>query len=134
MHVEGSCHCGAVRFEAEVLPERVGICHCTDCQVFSSSAFRTSAFVPGDDFRLLAGSPNCYEKTAESGTTRELWFCGQCGTHLWGRAGAADRPTYSVRVGVLAQRAELPPVAQVWCRSALPWLATVTSLRRIETQ
>jgi hypothetical protein len=133
MQVDGSCFCGDIRFEAEVAKERVGICHCTDCQTFSGSAFRTSVFVPGGDLRLLAGTPSLYEKTSERGSPRQLAFCGRCGTHLWGAAGGDAPPFYSVRVGVLAQRAELPPVVQVWCRSALPWLPALPG-RRVETQ
>ena len=64
MHVDGSCHCGSIRFEAEIDPKRVGICHCTDCQTFSGSAFRIGVMVPGDAFRLLDGTPAIYEKTA----------------------------------------------------------------------
>jgi hypothetical protein len=134
MHVDGSCFCGAVLFEAEVDPKRVGICHCTDCQIFSSSAFRTSVFVMGDDFELVEGSPAIYEKVAESGAPRGLAFCASCGTHLYGTS-LGDGPTfYSVRVGTLAQRTELRPAAQVWCRSELPWLEDLAAIRRIETQ
>lgn len=31
MRVTGACQCGAIRYEAEVDPQAVGICHCTDC-------------------------------------------------------------------------------------------------------
>ena len=34
MNVTGSCHCGEIQFEATIDPKRVGICHCTDCQIF----------------------------------------------------------------------------------------------------
>lgn len=134
MRVDGSCHCGAIRFEAEIDPKRVGVCHCTDCQTFSSSAFRTGVFVKEDDFRLLEGPPAIYEKVSESGAKRQLAFCARCGTHVYGMTVGAERTFYSVRVGTLAQRAELPPVAQVWCRSELPWLADLASVPRIETQ
>ena len=33
MKVHGSCHCGQITYEADVDPERVGLCNCTDCQV-----------------------------------------------------------------------------------------------------
>ncbi len=35
MNIEGGCHCGALRYEAQIDPEGVGICHCTDCQTLS---------------------------------------------------------------------------------------------------
>ena len=134
MHVDGNCHCGAIRYEAEIDPKRVGICHCSDCQTFSGSAFRTGVLVGEDDFRLLEGTPAIYEKIAESGSIRRLAFCAACGTHVYG-ISASDGPTsYSVRVGTLAQREDLAPVAQVWARSSVGWLETIPNLRRIETQ
>ena len=134
MRVDGSCHCGAVQYEAELDPARVGICHCTDCQQFSSSAFRTSALVGPEAFRLLSGSPTLYEKISENGSRRSLAFCGQCGTHLYGTTPGAAASFYSVRVGTLAQRAELAPRLQVWCRSELPWLTNLADVRRIPEQ
>ena len=134
MHVDGSCYCGAIRFAAEIDPKRVGICHCTDCQTFSSSAFRASVLVMGEDFELLKGAPVVFEKTAESGAVRHLSFCGHCGTHLYGATIGGERTFYSVRVGTLAQRAELAPAVQLWCRSELPWLADLAEVPRIETQ
>lgn len=31
LKIDGACHCGNITFEAEVDPEKVLICHCTDC-------------------------------------------------------------------------------------------------------
>ena len=28
LHVDGSCHCGQIKFEAEVDPSKVVVCHC----------------------------------------------------------------------------------------------------------
>jgi len=134
MHVDGSCHCGALRYEAEVDPKRVVVCHCTDCQTISGSPFRTSVLVASGDFKMLAGTPTFYAKTAESGNPRLLAFCPTCGTQLYGTS-PGDAPThYSVRVGTMAQRAELGPVAQVWCRSALGWLDELAGVPRVEAQ
>jgi hypothetical protein len=35
MKVEGSCHYGQITFEAEINPDAVRICHCTDCQTLT---------------------------------------------------------------------------------------------------
>jgi hypothetical protein len=32
MKVDGRCHCGFITFAAEIVPEKVWLCHCTDCQ------------------------------------------------------------------------------------------------------
>ena len=35
MKVDGACHCGELAYEAEIDPERIGVCHCVDCQILS---------------------------------------------------------------------------------------------------
>jgi hypothetical protein len=138
MQTHGACHCGAIRFKAKVDPGRVVICHCADCQVFSGAPFRTSVLVAGDAFELTQGTPAIYEKRAESGALRQLAFCRECGTHVYGttpgNGASTSTSTFSVRVGVLAERSALLPVAQVWCRSAVPWLGELATIRRIDQQ
>jgi hypothetical protein len=79
MKVDGGCHCGNIRYEAEVDPATVVICHCTDCQTLSGSAFRTVVPTKEGSFRLLSGVPKVYVKTGESGNRREQTFCPNCG-------------------------------------------------------
>jgi hypothetical protein len=40
----------------------------------------------------------------------------------------------SLRVGSLAQRAELAPVAGVWCRSRRDWLDGLADMPGLDTQ
>ncbi|MCD7060841.1 GFA family protein [Pelagibacterium xiamenense] len=122
MKVEGSCHCGAVTFQAEIDPERVRICHCSDCQTLSGTAFRVVAPTPEADFHLISGEPTLYVKTAESGARRIQAFCGACGTPLYATAAEGEARTFGIRVGALKQRGELHPKRQFWHRSRLPWL------------
>jgi hypothetical protein len=42
MIVTGHCYCGRISFEAEIEPNKVRVCLCTDCQTLSGSAFRTN--------------------------------------------------------------------------------------------
>ncbi len=57
MQVQGACHCGQITFEADLDPEKVSLCNCSDCQVLSGSAYRVSVPVPASSFRLLTGTP-----------------------------------------------------------------------------
>jgi|SRR5450631_1082151 hypothetical protein len=120
MKVEGRCHCGQITYEAIVDPEKVTICHCTDCQTLTGSAYRASVQVPKEAFFLRTGQPKVYVKTADSGTKRVQAFCPDCGAPVYSSA-ISDPPTYSLRVGCLQQRAELRPSKQIWCDSALDW-------------
>ncbi len=121
MKVHGSCHCGAIRFEADADPAKAGICHCSDCQSLTGSAFSLFVQVPKEGFRLTSGEPKVYVKTAQSGNRRAQAFCADCGSRLWA-AAEKDSPIYNLRIGTLHERAELRPHSQLWCRSALPWI------------
>ena len=133
MKIDGGCHCGAIAYEAEIDPEKVSLCHCTDCQTGSGSAFRTNVQCERDTFKLLAGEPKIYVKTAESGNKRAQGFCGECGTPLFSTT-VDDRRVYVLRVGSIRQRTSLSPKSQGWCRSAQPWAMAIGALPRFEKQ
>jgi hypothetical protein len=125
MHINGSCHCGAISFEAEIDPARVMVCHCTDCQVLSGSAFRMAVAAPIGGFSLR-GTPKSYVKVAQSGNRRAQVFCPECGTPLYA-ADPENATSVMIRLGCVEQRAELKPAVQIWQHSALPWLADLAS-------
>jgi hypothetical protein len=127
--IDGACHCGSITYEAEIDPEKVGVCHCTDCQTLAGSAFVAFVPVPREKFRLR-GEPRIYVKTAESGNRRAQAFCPQCGTRLYA-AAEKDAPVFNIRVGTVRQRAQLTPKLQLWCRSALPWVHDLGSVRQL---
>jgi len=132
MRVNGACHCGAIRYEADVDPGHVGVCHCSDCQVLSGSAFRVTVPATLGSFRLLAGEPRIYTKTAESGRQRQQAFCEVCGSQLYAVSPGPEPRVYSLRVGTLAQRAQLAPQLQSWTRSRLPWADQIAALPGVE--
>lgn len=134
MKVHGACHCGGITYEAEIDPAQVGVCHCTDCQVLTGSAYRVSVPVTREHFRLLRGQPRTYVKTADSGNRRRHSFCGDCGSPVHAAADVDDPPSYTLRVGCLEERAALPPRRQKWCRSALPWVEQIGDLPGTEGQ
>jgi hypothetical protein len=123
MKIDGHCHCGKVTFTAEVDSNRLRICHCTDCQRLSGSAFRANVSAPASHF-VLNGAVTSYVKTAESGNQRRHAFCGTCGTPIY--ACAATNPqSYSLRIGTIRQRDAFSPKQQIWRRSAFPWVDTL---------
>jgi hypothetical protein len=134
MKVAGRCHCGQISFEAEIDPAQVRICHCTDCQTLTGTAFRTNVSSLPGTFVLRSGTPKTYIKTAESGNKRAHGFCPDCGTPLYSTAPGANPASYGLRVGALDRRAELRPTKQGWCRSALPWSMDITGVERFERQ
>ena len=135
MKIDGACSCGNIRIEGEADPNTVSVCHCTDCQTASGSAFRVSVPVKGDAFKV-SGKPTIYIKTtAESGNPRAQAFCPICGASLYSTTpGEGQQAMYIVRVGILQQRDQLEPKRQIWWRSARPWVTGLDGIRKIEKQ
>jgi len=104
MKINGACHCGEIAYEAELNLDKVGICHCSDCQALSASAFRTIAIVAGDTFKLLRGTPMYYVKIGNSGNPRIQAFYGNCGSGLYATDVGDGPKNYNIRVGTVQQR------------------------------
>ncbi|HUA80156.1 MAG TPA: GFA family protein [Dyella sp.] len=75
MWYQGSCHCGAVKFEVEA-PETIACeeCNCSICAKFGY----LHLIVPASRFRLLQGESSLTEYTFNTGTAKHL-FCKVCG-------------------------------------------------------
>lgn len=135
MKIDGRCHCGSIAYEAEIDPENVRICHCTDCQRLSGTAFRVSVGTPEEKFTLLSGAPKTYVKTGESGARRAQVFCPDCGSQIYATAADGDGlRVFNLRTGTIDQRGELKPRSQIWKRSAQAWIGEIDSLPAREMQ
>ena len=128
MKIDGGCHCGFIAFEAEADPEKVLICHCSDCQTLSGAPYRAILFVEEKDFKLTGGQPKVYVKTADSGRRREQTFCPDCGSPLYAATEGAEDRTLGLRVGAIRQRDQLPPKHQYFCDSAQDWVQDISHL------
>ena len=134
MKIDGGCHCGHITYEAEIDPEKILVCHCTDCQTMSGSAFRSIAFTREGTFKLLSGELKIYVKTAESGSKRPQSFCPECGTPIYATSNDAEPKTFGLRVGTISQRDTLAPKFQVWARSEQNWVDSLGAVRKVEKQ
>ena len=124
MRISGECFCGAIGYDAELDENRVGICHCRDCQIFSGSAFRMSSVVASGDFRFTRGEPKCFDKQADSGAIRRLAFCGECGTHLCSLPVDGDSASsfVSIRLSTAREFPNMKPASEIFCDSRVSWL------------
>ena len=134
MKIDGGCYCGYITYEAEAELDKARICHCTDCQTMTGSAFRTVLIVPGATFKLLSGQPTIFIKTADSGNKREQGFCPKCGTPLFSRMPDGAPGPYVLRLGSVRQRNQFVPQSQIWNRSRQAWLKDLESVPKVEMQ
>ena len=128
----GQCLCGAVRFRVSAEPLTVYVCHCTDCQRRTGSAFALSMVVRRSSLEVTQGDPGAYSALLPDGRTKSGRMCSGCGTRLWGEP--ANQAVVVVQPGTLEQPTRLKPIAHQWTRSAQPWIVFPADVVLFETQ
>ena len=123
-HLSGGCQCGAIRYRIAGEPSMLYACHCSDCRKQSASAFGLSLMVDPAQLEFTAGRERLrsWDTRGDDGEIKRCTFCPDCGTRIY--HGAEDpAAAISIKAGSLDDAGGLEPVAHIWLRSALPWVA-----------
>jgi hypothetical protein len=94
--LQGSCHCGAVRFEVRTPLEPASRCNCSLCR--RKGALMSPAF-PEADLHILSGEENltCYQFNSR---VARHYFCKHCGIYTF-HAALTARGKFRVNIGCL---------------------------------
>ncbi|WP_460156731.1 GFA family protein [Pseudomonas sp. S2_H10] len=120
--IDGGCLCGCVKYSSHVAPLTTAVCHCTDCQKQSGSAFSINLLLPAEGFVVAGETLASYEKPGGSGHPVRRFFCNACGSALYSEI-AAMPGVLAIKAGTLSNAAQAQPGMHLWCASALPWVA-----------
>ncbi len=118
--ITGGCQCGTIRYRVMSAPIVVYLCHCSDCQRQTSSAFGMSVWFDRQSFSLQTGKLSFWSAITDRGNSKLCAFCPNCGSRIY---HAADHQSeiISVKGGSLDEAKNLNPVAHIWCKSAQAW-------------
>lgn len=87
MHLEGSCHCGAVRFQVEApAPYPFNLCYCSICRKTAGGGGFAINLGGRADTLTVHGAEHVNTYHARLGSGRspaERRFCRHCGSGLW---------------------------------------------------
>jgi hypothetical protein len=121
--LEGGCQCGAVRYryEGEVL--NIFVCHCTDCQKQSGSAFGMGLWLYESELRRLSGKLRTWVRRLPSNQDMLCEFCETCGTRVF-HTSESNRAAgiISIKPGTLDDTSWLEPFTHIWTTRAQPWV------------
>lgn len=81
----GSCHCGAVRYEASVDLDHTISCNCSRCGRLGSIL----AFTPAENFNLISGEDTLTDYLFNKHVIHHL-FCRACGIESFARGTKPD--------------------------------------------
>ncbi len=115
--VKGSCLCGAIEYEVELVADKVYNCHCTLCRKSHGAAFATQAFAKADTLSFTKGEELLSEYQGRRGIRA---FCSKCGSKLMNYT--PDKSQYlSVALACVDSDIDLKPVADCFVGSKANW-------------
>jgi hypothetical protein len=115
----GSCLCGKVRITVKGEPNRIGICHCTDCRQESGSAFTFYGVWPASQF----------ESQGETAEYSGRCFCPQCGSRMF----SADETEAEIKLGILDDAPTgFSPTYELWIKRRENWLRPVEGAEQFD--
>lgn len=107
-NLTGGCLCGQVRFRATGAPDRVGICHCTDCRKHHGALFYAAAVYAQDKVAV----------TGETAQYEGRHFCPTCGGSVFARSGRE----IELHLGALDDPNHVTPGYELWTERRVAWL------------
>ena len=125
---QGSCLCGAVRFEVQGDFERFYLCHCSRCRKDTGSAHAANLFGPAVALTWLAGQQNVTTYTVP-GARHAKAFCATCGSAMPRPMGAG----FVVPAGSLDSALVMRPTAHIFVASRAAWDHELETVERHDT-
>ena len=111
----GGCLCGQVRFSAVGPPDRVGLCHCLDCQKHHGAPFYAAAVFPRAAVSVT-GETKAYEGRH---------FCPICGSSVFAETG----DEVELHLGAMDDATAFVPSYELWTERRATWLPAFPGLR-----
>jgi hypothetical protein len=124
---QGSCLCGAIRYQVTTPLKAATHCHCKKCQKGHGAAFASYASAPRTAVNIHAAADALRGYESSPGVTRQ--FCSQCGSSLfWSDANGAYPGWISIALGTLDTPFSASEQTHSCVESKVDWLSALQSI------
>lgn len=114
--INGSCLCGAVKYEISGKVGDIVHCHCNTCRKAHGSAFSSVAAVQDRDFHLLSSDSL---KSYQSSPGKHRFFCSNCGSQVYAKRETASHIV--LRLGSVDSTLNSPEKEHIWVSDKANW-------------
>lgn len=118
---KGRCQCGKHRYRVAGETVALFVCHCSECQRQSSSAFGMALCLRNFTTETTGENLGVWARKTPLGQKLVGEYCESCGTRLFHRM-AGQTEVMSIKPGTLETTRKLQPVAHIWTSSAQSWM------------
>jgi hypothetical protein len=121
--LNGSCYCGAVRYEVRDEFVYAANCHCSNCRAATGSAFKPFAGIQREKLQVTHGEASLQVfGEADLNDTR----CAECGSFLY--SVVRDGAWVHVAMGSLVDDPGIRPTEHIFVGSKAPWFEITDDL------
>jgi hypothetical protein len=117
--LQGSCLCGAVKYEVTGEAKRFFHCHCSRCRKATGTGHASNLFLQPGELRWLQGEEQVRSFKPPEAKRFTNQFCATCGSRLPRQAPGTD--VVLVPAGSLDDEAPIKPQARIFSGSRAGW-------------
>jgi hypothetical protein len=125
--IEGSCQCGAVKFQVSGAFDAFFLCHCGRCRKDTGSAHAANLFSSTAAIQWLSGEERI-KRYQVPGTRHEKSFCLECGSAL----PRVEEALLVVPAGSLDSAIDMRPDAHICVASRAEWDERLEHVPKLE--
>ena len=128
---KGSCHCGAVRYEARGALRNVINCHCSKCRRTHGHTAAYTAVQREELILTRQDGLKWYRSLSDDTPNVHRGFCKKCGSSLfWDPKDIGD--TIAISAGTLDEPTGLTTIGHVWVSEAGDYYEITDGLPKFE--
>jgi hypothetical protein len=117
--LEGSCLCGAVKYEVTGEPKRFYHCHCSRCRKATGTGHASNLFLQPGTLKWLSGEQQIRSFKVPEAKRFTNAFCATCGGRL--PRQPKDSDIVVIPAGSLDDEAPIKPQARIFSSSRASW-------------